>query len=167
MQIWYSETIAAAKKYGSKLFSAGKQLSAYSECDPTKGKIAMYLKDCDELTSKQKEEISKEIFYMHECIRTQKWEALNSGIYRMECLPDDVLYEINNYFAELSKVTFCGSDTLSKTIRPGRCKGTTDKWETLSLIWLNGQESDLSMMCEFTFKGETIIAAVLEEVHVF
>ena len=127
----------------------------------------MYLKDCDELTIKQKEEIIKTIFYIHECIRTQKWNELSSGIYHMECLSDDVLYEINDYYAEPAQVTFCDESTLSKTIRPGKCREIPDKWETLSLIWLNGQESDLSMRCEFTFKDDTIIAAELKEVHVF
>lgn len=54
-----------------------------------------------------------------------------------------------------------------KQYAPGDAKELQTSGETLSLIWLNGQESDLSMLCEFTFKGETIIAAVLEEVHVF
>lgn len=127
----------------------------------------MYLKNCDELTLKQKGEIIKAILYIHECIRTQKWNELNSGIYHMGCLSDDVLYEINDYYAETAQVTFCDEITLSETIRPGRCKETVDKWETLSLIWLNGQESDLSMRCEFTFKDEMIISAELKEVHVF
>lgn len=128
----------------------------------------MYLKNCDELTLKQKDEISKAIFFMHECIRTKNWEELNSGIYRMgeDCLPEDVLFEVDHYFDEPSEVTFCGPDALSETVRPERCKAA-DEWETLSLIWLNGQESDLSMRCTFTFEGEALTAAVLEEVHVF
>ena len=127
----------------------------------------MYLSDCYELTEKQKEAIKQAVFYIHECIRTEKWTALNTGIYCMECLPSDVLYEINDYYAESSKVTYCEANILSETIRPGRSKETIDKWETLSLIWLNGQESDLSMRCEFTFKDEAIVIAELKEVHVF
>lgn len=126
----------------------------------------MYLKECDELTSEEKQEIINAVFYIHESIRTKNWAALNSGIFHTDCSPEDILYEIGDYNEGIWEVTYCEAEILAETIRPER-SGRSNKWETLSLMWLNGSESDLSMMCEYTFSGGKLVSVVLEEVHVF
>ena len=103
-----------------------------------------------------------EIMYsIHKLILKRDWDALAEFV-QLECDIEEIIYELNDYPGEISE---CTRDDFFDSIRLNDFDGYTI--DSMAQLFFDGEESDLSMECSFTFNGKELRKAVLHRVHVF
>lgn len=103
-----------------------------------------------------------EIMYsIHKFILKKDWTSL-AKIVQLECKIDDIIFEINDYPGSISE---CSIHDFFNSVRLNDFDGYTI--DAMAQFYVDGEESDLSMECSFTFNGKELKKAVLHSVHVF
>lgn len=103
----------------------------------------------------------EKMYYIHELIRKGSWVELKQNV-EMDCTVEDILFELNDYSGELSE---CNINDFFEALRLDDFDGFNV--DAMAQFWVDGEESDLSMECNFVFYGRDLKKVTLKRVHVF
>lgn len=118
----------------------------------------------NQLTQGQKGSIISAFYQVHEAIRKQDWDILQTVPFSMECTSEEILSEIRDY---PGVVTGCTLSEFASGVLIEEDGFTERGFLCWANVWLDGVRSDLSMEGIFEFHEDSLSHMTLTQVHVF
>ncbi|MBR1863215.1 MAG: hypothetical protein IJ806_03910 [Ruminococcus sp.] len=123
----------------------------------------------EKISDTQKKLMQRKFYEIHELIRNQEWNKLETNNLYCKCSKEDMIEDILFELAEYpGTVTYCTFDEfiLGVNIEDDGIL-SNDQILACASVFLDGKMSDLSIECIFSFDNDIITKTYLTQVHVF